>query len=115
MSPRQANPGAGPAAEPLIIPRRLAIALLAEAQRAAGAAVQGVIGARDGVPVSVQPGAGGAPAGETLWARYHSGTGAAPPGEGRQLMISIDTKGVLQLRCWEAAGREMTERELRIT
>ena len=37
----------------LILPRRLAIALLAEAQKAAGAPVHGLIGARDGVPVSV--------------------------------------------------------------
>ena len=99
-----------PAAEPLIIPRRLAIALLAEAQKAAGAAVQGVIGARDGVPVSVQPGASDAPQGQTLWAQYRSGTGEAPGGGGRQLLISIDTKGVLQLRCWDAGA----ERELRI-
>ena len=103
-----------PAPEPLIIPRRLAIALLSEAQKAAGAAVQGVIGARDGVPVSVQPGAGDAPQGQTLWAQYRSGTGEAPGGGGRQLLISIDTKGVLQLRCWESSGKNTVERELRI-
>ena len=47
MSPDKASGG-----DALIMPRRLAIALLAEAQKAAGAAVRGVIGARDGVPVS---------------------------------------------------------------
>ena len=99
-----------PANEPLIIPRRLAIALLAEAQKASGAEVRGVIVARDGVPTSVQPGASDAPKGEVLWAHYRSGTDGAPRGKGRELLISIDTKGVLQLRCWDAAA----ERELRI-
>jgi hypothetical protein len=96
----------------LIIPRRLAIALLAEAQKAAGAPVRGLIGARDGVPVSVLPGAAAAPAGQTVWAHYHSGDGAS--GAGRELLISIDTKGVLQLRCTEGEGQQAVERELRI-
>jgi hypothetical protein len=95
---------------PLILPRRLAIALLAEAQKAGGESVRGVIGARDGVPVAVHPNVE-APAGdETIWARYRSGA-AADARAGRQLLISVDTKGVLQLSCWEGAG---TERELRI-
>jgi hypothetical protein len=94
----------------LILPRRLAIALLAEAQKAGGEPVRGVIGARDGVPVSVRPGPGGAASGEAVWARYRSGLGEPEAGGGRQLLISIDTKGVLQLRCWD----EGVERELRI-
>lgn len=99
---------------PLIIPRRLAIALLAEAQRAEGGPVHGVIGAREGVPVSVCPGARKPKlSAETIWAAYHSG--AEPEGgEGRQLLISLDTKGVLQLRCWEQRGVAGAERELRI-
>lgn len=108
MSPRPSGAG-----EPLIIPRRLAIALLAEAQKAAGAAVEGIIGARDGVPVSVLPDATDAPAGQAVWAHYRSG-GDAPPGAGRRLLVSIDTKGVLQLRCEEGAGKDRVERELRI-
>ena len=96
----------------LIMPRRLAIALLAEAQKV-GDAVSGVITARDGVPVSVLPGAADVPAGQTVWGHYRSG-GEPPPGAARQLLISIDTKGVLQLRCKEAAGKKMAERELRI-
>ena len=108
MTPRKG------AAEPLIIPRRLAIALLAEAQKAAGAPVHGVIGARDGVPVSVRPGVAAGEGEETVWARYRSGTGDPDAQPGRQLLISIDTKGVLQLRCWERAGKDSVERELRI-
>ena len=93
----------------LILPRRLAIALLAEAQKAAGAPVHGLIGARDGVPVSVLPGASAPPAGQTVWGHYRSG-GEAPAQAPRHLLISLDTKGVLQLRCMEGAR----ERELRI-
>jgi hypothetical protein len=94
----------------LILPRRLAIALLAEAQKAGESPVSGVIGARDGVPVSVRPAPGGAASGESVWAHYRSGTGAPDARGGRQLLISIDTKGVLQLRCWDAGA----ECELRI-
>ena len=99
------------AVTPLILPRRLAIALLAEAQKAAGAPVRGVIGARDGVPVAVLP---NAEEGEATWARYASGTGEPDGRRGRQLQISIDTKGVLQLRCWERDARGVVERELHI-
>src|SRR5689334_11652584 len=83
----------------LVLPRRLAIALLAEAQKAAGAPVHGVITMRDGVPADVRPGldAGAEP----VWARYRSGATEPDAAPGRQLLISIDLKGVLQLRCWE--------------
>lgn len=92
----------------LILSRRMAIALLAEAQKAAGEPVAGVITARDGVPVAVRP---GAPVpGDEVWARYRSGMAQPDSAPGRQLLVSIDTKGVLQLRCWEGGA----ERELRI-
>jgi hypothetical protein len=105
---------AGTAMTPLIIPRRLAIALLAEAQKAAGEPVRGVIGARDGVPVSVRPSSATTAGDETVWAHYRSGTGEPDAQEGRQLLISVDTKGVLQLRCWERDRQAAVERELRI-
>jgi hypothetical protein len=98
----------------LIIPRRLAIALLAEAQKADGGPVDGIIGARDGVPVSVRPATHASEPGETIWARYRSGVAEPDGGEGRQLLISIDTKGVLQLRCWDRGAAGAVERELRI-
>jgi hypothetical protein len=102
------------AADPLIIPRRLAIALLAEAQKAAGAPVRGVIGAREGVPASVWPDAATAGDKQTIWAHYRSGVDAPDVKQGRELRISLDTKGVLQLRCWEAGKAGTVERELRI-
>lgn len=102
----------------LIIPRRLAIGLLAEAQKHDEGPVHGVIGARDSVPVSVRPGAAGAAAaaaaGESLWARYRSGASEPDQAPGRQLLISIDTKGVLQMRCWENNGQGAVARELAI-
>jgi hypothetical protein len=99
---------------PLIIPRRLAIALLAEAQKADGGPVDGIIGARDGVPVSVRPATHAPEPGETVWARYRSGITEPDALDGRQLLISIDTKGVLQLRCWDCGVARAVERELRI-
>jgi len=102
----------------LQVPRRLAIALLAEAQKHEEGPVQGVIGARDGVPVSVRPGPQGAEAtlqaGESVWARYRSGAREPDAAPGRQLLISIDTKGVLQMRCWESGPGGPAERELAV-
>lgn len=108
------SPAAAPGRTPLIIPRRLAIALLAEAQRHEQGPVHGVIGARDGVPVSVRPGAALPVAGETVWARYRSDAGAPQEQGGRELLISLDTKGVLQLRCRDEGPQGEVERELRI-
>lgn len=103
----------------LILPRRLAIALLAEAQHAGGDPVAGVITAHEGQPASVQ--AGGIPStasSPAVWARYRSGATEPDSAPGRQLLISIDLKGVLQLRCWEnpgnGAGSAPVERELHI-
>jgi [CysO sulfur-carrier protein]-S-L-cysteine hydrolase len=96
----------------LVLPRRLAIALLAEAQKAAGAPVHGFITARDGVPLAVKPGA--EPGAQGVWARYRSGASEPDSAPGRQLLISIDTKGVLQLRCWERDAGPPVERELHI-
>lgn len=101
-------------ADALILPRRLAIALLAEAQQAGGEPVRGVIGARDGVPVALHPNAEAASGDETLWARYRSAGGEVGVDSGRELRVSIDLKGVLQLSCWESKGKKAVERELRI-
>jgi [CysO sulfur-carrier protein]-S-L-cysteine hydrolase len=98
---------------PLILPRRLAIALLAEAQKAAGEPVHGLIDARDGVPTELRPAASPA-SGAAVWARYRSGATEPDNAPGRQLLISLDTKGVLQLRCWERGDGAPVERELHI-
>lgn len=97
---------------PLVVPRRLAIALLAEAQKAGGAPVHGAIAARGGVPFAVRPGGAMAEGGESVWARYRSGASEPDAAPGRQLLISIDTKGVLALRCWEREQGGTVERAL---
>jgi [CysO sulfur-carrier protein]-S-L-cysteine hydrolase len=111
MSPVPAGPPVTP--PPLIIPRRLAIALLAEAQRAEGGPVRGVIAARDGVPAALHRGEAAPEPGESVWARYRSEAGPEPT-QDRELLISLDTKGVLQLRCREPGDGGVIERELRI-
>lgn len=88
---------------PLVIPRTLAIALMAEAQKSAGR-VEGFIGDAAGAPGPVSRAPQGA-----VWARFHSGEG--PDADtGRQLLVNLDTKGVLQLRCFE----DGVERALKI-
>ena len=105
--------------EPLLIPRRLAIALLAVAQKADGAEVAGLIGAKDGVPLAVHTDPGATDSlhkqGHDVWARFRSGVGEPDREPGRQLLVSIDTKGVLQLRCWEAGPSGPAPRMLAIT
>lgn len=97
-------------AAPVLIPRRLAIALLAEAQRASDGQVTGLVGARDGTPLVLVPDPGAEAAlaalGMAPWARYRSGAGEPDAAGGRQLLISVDTKGVLQLHCWETGRGE---------
>jgi hypothetical protein len=110
-----------PVSDPLYLPRRLAIRLLAAAQNAADEKnVHGYIGAQDGEPATVYPEDEDALAqlkryGETLWACYRSH--AAPPAPKkcpRELEMSVDTKGVLQLRCWELVKGKRAERDLKI-
>lgn len=118
-------------AQPLVLPRRLAIQLMAEAQQAGDRAVGGVVAARGNVPVAVYP-AGAADAtlpalrdGETLWAVYRSHPAAgwepsaadlsgAGPADVLHLIVSVDTKGVLQLRGWRIRNGNAVQQELRI-
>ena len=112
--------------EPLFLPRRLAIRLLAEAQKSPNGEIHGLVGAKDQEPVSVHPASSGLDQaalrarGETLWAVYRSQPAAAmaPAGSSddcaRFLAVSLDTKGVLQLRCWKFEGGIPRERILKI-
>jgi hypothetical protein len=103
------------------LPRRLAIRLLALAQQAEDR-IEGVVIAREGKPVAVQPRAG---EGDEVWAHYRSHPAAdwqptaadlgnwGPPGS-LQLIVSIDTKGVLQLRGWSLEGGQAVAHELKV-
>ena len=106
--------------EPLFIPRRLAIQLLAEAQKAPGGETHGWVGEKNGEPVSVWPAAPDAQQrlaaqGELVWASYHAHAGKSGPSAPRQLILSLDTKGVLQMRCWECEAGVCVERVLKVS
>lgn len=106
--------------ETLVLPRLIAIQLLAQAQRAPGGEAHGWIGALEGAPVSVWPAGPDvqeqlAARGETIWAAYHAHAHGPGPAAPRTLVMSLDTKGVLQLRCWECEGSACVERALRIS
>lgn len=116
----QCSPGWGGVTQAaLYIPRRLAIQLLAEAQKAPQGETHGWIGAKDGAPASVWPAAADAQQrlaerGETIWAAYHSHAHGPGPAAPRTLIVTLDTKGVLQLRCWELEDDVCAERVLKI-
>ena len=101
----------------LSMPRRLAIRLLHEAQIAQPQPIRGWVGASAGQPSSWHTDA--APA--EVWARLWSvPTAPAVPGAadlaggGLHLLISLDIKGVLEMRAWELRGGQPLERVLKI-
>jgi [CysO sulfur-carrier protein]-S-L-cysteine hydrolase len=109
---------------PLVLPRRLTIQILHEAQIALPGAIHGWVYEREGQPVVFRLAAadmGTHRADESLWARLWSKPDApAVPlvSELREnlynLIVSLNTKGVLELRAWELAGGAVAEREIRI-
>ena len=129
----------------IVLPRSLVTRLLHQAQSRPDYEVCGLIGARNGKPVSVYPVANVAPdparhfemdpkgqiqamkamreRGETLLAIYHSHPSAPPfPSaedleavsypEALSLIISLNTKGVLEIRGFHLDGRQPEEVEL---
>jgi hypothetical protein len=118
---------------PLVIARRLAIRLLHEAQLSPANPVRGLLGALAGEPTSVYPWTGAATRGELEaqikargeqpWAVYRSNPQApalpedadrALAGGAHVLIISLDTKGVLEMRCWDWRSGTAQERILKI-
>lgn len=106
---------------PLVMPRSLAIRILHLAQIAQPAAIRGVVGARGGEPASFHPDREIAAAGETVWAELwsHPLAPAVPDAselhDGRlSLVVSLNTKGVLEMRAWRLVGRAACEQVLTI-
>lgn len=106
-------------ASPLVITRRLAIQLLHEAQVAAPKAIDGAVTLVDGEPSRYLPIERAA--GQPVWARVFSNPSApAIPtaqelsAEVQTLMISLDTKGVLELRAWVQQNGTPLERAVSI-
>lgn len=106
-------------ASPLVIARRLAIQLLHEAQVAAPQAISGIVTAQDGEPLHYLPRE--RLAGQTVWASVYSNPEAPAVPDAQQLaaqaltlMISLNTKGVLEMRAWVQQNGAPLERAVSI-
>ena len=104
----------------LVIPRRLAIQILHEAQIAQPQSITGVVTAQSGEPIAFHLDHN-IPADQVLWARCWSNplAPAVPTAEelaagGLHLVISLNTKGVLEMRAWELQLGQPHEREIKI-
>lgn len=104
-------------ADPLVLPRRLAIQILHAAQLAAPASCRGWVSSDGSRYREGEPADGPAP-----WARcFSKPTSAAEPepselvGEGLHLVISLNTKGVLEMRGWRQSTEGLREQPLAIT
>jgi hypothetical protein len=118
----------------LVIPRKLAVRLLHEAQISPDAPVEGLVGAKKNEACSCYALSGAVTRAELLqkvqaqaetpWAWYRSNPQQpAAPIEGDKfvatdraysLIISLDTKGVLEMRCWDWSSGQPVEREITI-
>lgn len=121
-------------ARTLVMPRKLAVKLLHEAQLSPEAPVEGLVGARNSEPCSSFALAGAVTRAELLqkvqannetpWAWYRSNPRQpAAPIEADQfvaadraysLIISLNTKGVLEMRCWDWSSGQPIEREITV-
>lgn len=107
--------------EALVMPRSLAIRILHEAQIAQPAAIRGVVGARDGDPRSFHLGRDAVGSSESLWADLwsHPQAPAVPSAtelqDGRlSLVVSLNIKGVLEMRAWRLVDGAPHEEVLKI-
>lgn len=108
----------------LVMPRTLAIRILHEAQIAQPESIHGLVGARGAEPSSFScavTDADLASRGEAVWARLWSNpvSPAVPSadqlsGGGLYLVVSLNTKGVLEMRAWELRAGAPSERVLKI-
>ena len=118
----------------LVMPRKLAVRLLHEAQLSPEAPVEGLVGARKSEPCSAYPLSGAVTRAELLqkaqanteapWAWYRSNPQqpAAPVETDKfvaadraySLIISLNTKGVLEMRCWDWSSGQPVEREITV-
>lgn len=108
----------------LVMPRTLAIRILHEAQIAQPDAIRGLVGVHAKEPCSFSQQASAADLdarGERIWARLWSNpTSPAVPtaeqisGGGLYLVVSLNTKGVLEMRAWELRGGAPFERVLKV-
>lgn len=107
--------------EVLVMPRHLAIRILHEAQIAQPDAIRGVVAARDGEPAVFLLNRETVAGGDALWANLwsHPEAEAVPAvSELRDgllsLVVSLNTKGVLEMRAWRLAAGAAQEQVLKI-
>ena len=101
----------------LTMPRRLAIRILHEAQIAQPESIRGWVGAHDGIPASYHTEASPAQTWARLWSVPTAPavpTAADLAAGGLHLLISLNTKGVLEMRAWELRAGAPHERVLKI-
>lgn len=101
----------------LTIPRKLAIAILHEAQIAQPESIRGWVQEQGGVPARYHHGEAAA----GCWARLCSVplAPAVPQASdlaagGLHLLISLNTKGVLEMRAWELRAGQPAERVIKV-
>lgn len=108
-------------ADAQVMPRRLTMQILHAAQVAQPASIRGVVTAKGGQPVALHLDQEVAPEGETLWAGLWSNPQApAVPAAAElvvdrmTLVVSLNTKGVLEMRGWRLRDGEAVEVALSI-
>lgn len=115
------DPSAEAVAHPLVIPRRLAILLLHAAQAAQPDSIRGIVTARSGEPAGFRDESEMLHQDEVPWARMCSYPQAAAVPTAAELdsampnlVVSLNTKGVLEMRAWRLIGNEAQEQVLKI-
>lgn len=107
--------------EVLVMPRGLAIRILHEAQIAQPGSIRGVVAARGGEPAAFYRDRETVREGESLWAKLwsHPQAAAVPQAEELSegllsLVVSLNTKGVLEMRAWRRVDGQVRESVLKI-
>jgi hypothetical protein len=108
-------------AQPLLIPRRLAILILHAAQAAQPQSIRGIVTARGGQPAGFRADGDVLHPDEVPWARMWSHPQAAAVPAAAQLdpavpnlVVSLNTKGVLEMRAWRLVADQAREQVLKI-
>lgn len=107
--------------EVLVMPRHLAIRILHEAQIAQPEAIRGVVAARAGEPAAFLKNSDSVAGGDALWANLWSYPQAEAVPDASELrdgllslVVSLNTKGVLEMRAWRLADGVAQEQVLKI-
>jgi [CysO sulfur-carrier protein]-S-L-cysteine hydrolase len=107
--------------EPLVIPRRLAIRILHAAQIAQPMPIRAMVTAKDGIPDGLRSDGERLEQGEAIWARLWSYPQAEAVPDAAELdaavpnlVVSLNTRGVLQMRAWCLVDDRAREQVLKI-